>query len=86
MKEITFEELIEPLKIGGFEGWYSVEFISTGKVKELLQQVREATIDEVLMHAREEAYKIIGNEGSAIINFGYKMKLELSTDRIKTEK
>lgn len=48
MKEKTFEELIEPLKIGGFEGWYSVEFISTGKVKELLQQVREATKAEVL--------------------------------------
>ncbi len=80
MKEITFEELIEPLKIGGFEGWYSVEFISTGKVKELLQQVREATIAECSI----KVFHFLGNspesfEICAIID-------ELPTDRIKTEK
>lgn len=48
--EKTFEELIEPLKLGGFEGWYSVEFISTGMVKILLQQVRESTITEAVNH------------------------------------
>ena len=68
--EKTFDELIEPLKIGGFEGWYSVEFISTGKVKELLQQVRESTI--------EECVEILTNP-----NIPKSRMAALKTDRIK---
>ena len=70
--EKTFEELIEPLKIGGFEGWYSVEFISTGKVKELLQKVREATIAEIENKANEYGEIAIADYVS-----------DMPTDRIK---
>ena len=74
--EKTFEELIEPLKLGGFEGWYSVEFISTGKAKELLQQVREATIAE----CREKSIEFWGDIDENNINY-YINKIK--TDRIK---
>ena len=70
--EKTFDELIEPLKIGGFEGWYSVEFISTGKVKELLQKVREATIAEIENKANEYGEIAIADYVS-----------DMPTDRIK---
>lgn len=86
MKEKTFEELALDESFRMNFGNEEVPMVKVYDVVKLLQQVREATIDEVLMHAREEAYKITGNEGSAIINFGYKMKLELPTDRILTDK
>lgn len=76
MKEKTFDELIEPLKIGGFEGWYSAEFISIGKAKELLQQVRESTIEE----CKERIIELEGNIYRECITEVFD---EFKTDRIK---
>lgn len=73
--EKTFDELIEPLKIGGFEGWYSAEFISIGKAKELLQKVREATIAECHVIADKYYFQ---NSRNIIRDIN-----DIPTDRIK---
>lgn len=73
MKEITFEELIEEKARG-------TSFFSKDEIKELMQQVREATIAECID-------KISELHGS-IYKGAYQEYLatNLPSDRIKTEK
>lgn len=81
MKEKTFEELIEEntnwskATLGGYE-----KTISTKKCLKLLQQVREAT--------KAECEQYIEDNPEIALDFtrGREIKINLPTDRIKTEK
>lgn len=72
MEEKTFEELIDDLY--HYEGmlFENDDFVSKNQVKELLQQVREATIAEV--------WEIIMNGEKTLADIK-----NLPTDRIKIE-
>ena len=72
MKEITFDELIEEKLTATKEGYV----VYSDDIKELLQQVREATIAEF---QQKVTYRIGGYLGDD------KLLNNIPTDRIKTE-
>jgi len=78
MKEKTFEELIQESKI--FQDKNGYYFIQTNTVLKLLQQVREATIAEVLTLCDENFFSK-EPKGKLMENIE-----NIQTDRILTDK
>ena len=81
--EKTFEELIQD-KLKSDDGFYR-GFVPKDEIKELLQQVREATKQEMDDIITRKAYEIKGDVGSMIIELRTEILIALSPDKIRID-